>query len=369
MRPTAQGLLAPPLTYGTVPAVVFVMFYQRMFSRSAILILVCCGLLLPHATAISADGRYQRTKDGKTMVWNDDPVPGDVAAWSGDRDAEGYADGFGTLTWYTGVTRVGKETLYAYYFGNMVRGKFNGPVNGHSKGVTNHALFSHGKRTTRWASGPTRSWSMPRGNTEPVATPSPMVLARAEPEKPADFNPPPTPVRASPSPVSIRTTNGSRPVPDYSNLQEQPAPSPTEDVPAEGPKLNPSETASDSAAQTSEPPKAENLEAVKALVRPPSSLRTAPSADSPAEQTPGNSLVPESRLKKEEVVALADAEARKRGYELNDYERPEPTFDPADQTWSLSYDRKSADDSAASNKHFAIAIDDETKRTAVVPSR
>jgi len=184
----AQGVLAPPLTYGTVPAVVFVIFYQKMLSRSPIVGLVCCGLLLSLATSIAADGRYQRTKDGKTMVWNDDPTPGDVASWSGDRDSEGYADGFGTLTWYTGATREGKETLYAYYFGNMVRGKFNGPVNGHSKGVTNHALFAHGKRTTRWASGPTRSWAVPRPRTEPPVTPAAVVLARTEAQRPAEVN-------------------------------------------------------------------------------------------------------------------------------------------------------------------------------------
>ena len=33
--------------------------------------------------AAPAQGEYQRTKDGKTLVWNDDPKPGDVAAWSG----------------------------------------------------------------------------------------------------------------------------------------------------------------------------------------------------------------------------------------------------------------------------------------------
>ena len=366
MRRRAQGLLAPRLTYGTVPAVVFVMFCQKMFRQSALLALMCCGLLLPFASAVSADGRYERTKDGKTMVWNDDPAPGDVASWSGDRDAEGYADGFGTLTWYTGGTR---ETLYAYYFGNMVRGKFNGPVNGHSKGVTNHAVFSNGKRTTRWASGPTRSWSVPRGKPEPVRTPAPVVFAKAELEKPTEFNPAQTVVRASPSPVSVRTTNATRPVPDFNGLLEQPAPSPTEDVPAEGPKPNPVEAATPPAAQTSDAPKVENLQAIQALVGPPPSLRTAPSPDSTAEQSlPGSSSVPESHLKKEEVVALADAEARKRGYELNDYERPDPVFDPTDQTWSLSYDLKSTDD-GASNKHLAIAIDDETKKTAVVPSR
>jgi hypothetical protein len=197
-----------------------------------------------------------------------------------------------------------------------------------------------------------------------------VVVARIEPQKPAEFNPPPSPVPIAPSPASVRTANAARPIPDFNSLQKQPNPSPAEDVPAEGPKPTPTELANPAAAESSDPPKSENHQSVQALVGPPSSLRAAPAADSGAEEPqPGNGSVPESRLKKEEVIALADAEARKRGYELSEYERPEPVFDPADQTWSLFYDRKSADDSTAPNKHFAVAIDDENKRTAIVPSR
>ena len=94
-------------------------------------------------------GDYQRTKDGKTTVWNAEPKPGDEATWFGDRDGEGYATGAGTLTWYTA-----KGNVYGRYFGNMVRGKFSGPVNVHSKGKTGHATFADGKRTSSWASGP-----------------------------------------------------------------------------------------------------------------------------------------------------------------------------------------------------------------------
>jgi len=53
------------------------------------------------AGAAFGEGTYQRTKDGKTMVWNNDPTPGDAATWFGDRDGEGYATKVGTLTWYT----------------------------------------------------------------------------------------------------------------------------------------------------------------------------------------------------------------------------------------------------------------------------
>src|SRR4051794_27251303 len=80
------------------------------------------------AEGAHAAGEYQQTRDHKTMVWNSDPRPGDTASWVGDRNREGYAAGFGTLTWYSA-----KGEIYARYYGNMVDGKFDGPVNAHSK--------------------------------------------------------------------------------------------------------------------------------------------------------------------------------------------------------------------------------------------
>jgi hypothetical protein len=99
--------------------------------------------------ALGAGGAYQSTKDGKTTVWNSKPRPGEAADWSGKRDRDGYATGFGTLTWFNA-----KGTVYARYYGNVVRGKLNGPVNVHSKGKTGHAYFVEGERSTPWATGP-----------------------------------------------------------------------------------------------------------------------------------------------------------------------------------------------------------------------
>src|SRR6202035_5557079 len=100
-------------------------------------VVICIGLFLT-AGAVFAQGDYQRTKDGKALVWNDEPKPGDVAVWSGDRDAEGYATGAGTLVWYQDNGHV-----FGRYFGNMVKGRFDGEVNVHSNGRTAHAIFEN----------------------------------------------------------------------------------------------------------------------------------------------------------------------------------------------------------------------------------
>src|ERR1700684_3262345 len=98
-------------------------------------------------------GSYQSTRDGKTIVWNSHPNPGDVATWSGARNREGYAHGFGRLVWYTEEPGFDKPQLYARYWGRMVDGKFEGPVNVHSKRKTDYAIFIDGTRVTGCRAG------------------------------------------------------------------------------------------------------------------------------------------------------------------------------------------------------------------------
>ena len=91
--------------------------------------------------------------------------------------AKGYATGFGTLTWYT--QQRGESALYAVYYGNMVHGKFEGPVNLHVKGKTGHAFFTEGTRTSRWARGPASNWKGPQKSPESVAKTSAANASRA----------------------------------------------------------------------------------------------------------------------------------------------------------------------------------------------
>ena len=156
-------------------------------------------MLLPlFAGAALGEGTYQRTKDGKTIVWNNDPKPGDTATWFGDRDGEGYATKIGTLTWYTP-----NGALYARYFGNMVRGKFDGMVNVHSKGKTDHAIFVDGQRTTRWAAGRAPSWRVAQSRARRPAKPA-MKIAE---EENAEHRTP----NVSPSRSALRA-GGQRPI-------------------------------------------------------------------------------------------------------------------------------------------------------------
>lgn len=123
------------------------------------LFLVCCTLFVLTVEFARGEGNYQSTRDGKTLIWNNNPKPGDVATWTGDRDRADYAHGFGRLVWYTLESGADKPELYARYWGRMVNGKFEGPVNVHAKRKTHYAIFIDGIRVTSWSPGtaPTRA--------------------------------------------------------------------------------------------------------------------------------------------------------------------------------------------------------------------
>ena len=117
------------------------------------LVLVCGTLLVSTVAVAHGEAKYQSTRDGKTLIWNSDAKPGDVATWSGDRDRNDYAKGFGRLIWFTLEPGNEKPQLYARYWGRMVNGKFEGPVNVHAKKQTHYAIFIDGTRVTRWEPG------------------------------------------------------------------------------------------------------------------------------------------------------------------------------------------------------------------------
>jgi ketosteroid isomerase-like protein len=162
---------------------------------------VCSALLLFASVAYGA-GSYQRTRDGKTLVWNDSPKRGEDATWSGKRDKNGFAAGFGTLTWYkvepsivTG-SNIPDARRYAVvinrYSGEMVRGKLEGAVTYvDANGKRLQATFVNGGK--RPVNRPPHNRRSPRKKATPERTPAPAT-------------PTPTPApEQSPSPAAQET--------------------------------------------------------------------------------------------------------------------------------------------------------------------
>jgi hypothetical protein len=175
---------------------------------TALLILLC-------ANGASAGGAYQRTDDRKkTLVWNNDPQPGDAATWTGGRDSEGYAEGAGSLTWLQPEKRslTGSNISFARkvpissYTGTMAHGKFEGSVTTVDHGKTYHATYADGQRKGRWNTGP--------------------AVAKAE-----NVEPEPA-AKERPEPASSAKTSATT---ERIESQQPKVAEPTTEAPAEGP--------------------------------------------------------------------------------------------------------------------------------------
>ena len=216
-------------------------------------------LFLVLLLANSAYGRagYLRTKDGKTLVWNNDLKSGEEVTWSGGRDAKGYATGAGTLTWYR-VTRTfmtgsnipsgkGPSTVTSRYSGKMAKGKLEGTVAvADTTGRTFHAKFSGGKREGEWSAGPgptatPASRAREQGQGEmavkapsPSATPVPIAPAK---EKAAEDTVIETPTRTNDSLGSL--TRPPSTLREAAAAEASPEPS---IIPISAPTLTPAST-------------------------------------------------------------------------------------------------------------------------------
>lgn len=282
-----------------------------------------------------AAGEYQKARDGKTLVWNANPRAGDEATWFGDRDREGYATGAGTLTWFTA-----KGSIYARYFGNMAHGKFNGPVNAHSQGKTAHATFVGGERTSRWLAG--------RAPSRPEVEPGTMVAERQATPTPGEAAVKATAVEARPK-IAVQTP-----------VTPLPTAPPAEKIetPAEGPATERKRAADTFNRAAPPPPKIAKKEktnseldsSLTSLVGPPSSLHNIPES---------------TQLNQQDVVDLADAEARSQGYDLKEFDRPKADYSATTGKWTLFYSQKSSDGSPQVGKHFVVAVEDKTRKVTV----
>lgn len=160
------------------------------------LLFVCIAALLLGNGAYAA-GRYQRAQDGETLVWSSYPKSGYEATWTGNRDANGYATGYGTLRWY----RVKREimmgsiiptvtrTFIVRYSGKMARGKFDGLVESpNGKGEIFHAKFVDGDVADDWVAGPAPSPARKRNEPahEAALVQAPAEVPQRTPDQPAN---------------------------------------------------------------------------------------------------------------------------------------------------------------------------------------
>ncbi|MEY2601796.1 MAG: hypothetical protein QOJ36_1115 [Verrucomicrobiota bacterium] len=387
-------------------------------------IFVCGGLLLLASTSF-AQGEYQQAKDGKTLLWNDTPRPGETATWDGDRDKENYATGFGALTWYTA-----KGTVHDLYYGNMVHGKLEGPVNVHINGRTAHAYFADGGRVTGWGRGRAPSkMAVPeeaivekrktQAEKEAAATKRAAAAAEAEKkkkseaekarpiepvaakqetkpekpevsssEKPTSEIPPAITAKKSEAPATaspVRVFDEPTPIPvkpEIANQKPEPTQFPTaepsataaavsgpprEEVATEPKPEVASGTSEISRESSSASTKKESPRDVSlnALTGPPSSLHTTTETSTPKMETETSTSRDNAPLTESEAISLADTEARVQGYHLDDYQRPKVDHSEVKGKWSLFYGSKGQSNAGENDGPLTVTVEDKTKKVEI----
>jgi hypothetical protein len=380
------------------------------------------GALLVCASAAFAQGEYQQAKDGKTLIWNDTPRPGETATWDGERDKENYASGFGALTWHTAT-----GTVYGLYYGNMVHGKLEGPVNVHINGRTLHAYFADGGRVTGWGRGRAPSkMAVPEEAIvekrkaqeekvaaaakraaeaekkkkteaekvrpiEPVAAKQetkpekpevsssqkptseiPPAIAEKKSEAPATASPArvfdePTPIPAKPEIANQKPEPTQFPTAEPSSTASAVSEPPREKI-ATGPKPQAASGTSEITHESSpastkqESPRDVSL---NALVGPPSSLRTTTETSTPKIETETSTSRDNAPLTESEAINLADTEARVQGYHLDDYQRPKVDHSEVKGKWSLFYGSKEQSNAGENNGPLTVTVEDKTKKVEI----
>src|SRR2546423_3595283 len=369
-----------------------------------------CALLCAANVAVGASGEYQSTRDGRTTVWNGNPKPGESASWAGGRDKQGYATGFGTVTWYTA-----QGAIYATYYGNMVNGKFEGPVNAHIGRQTAHAYFVDGSRETAWARGRAPSnmnvpeellakrrkaeTQQPKPREERTAAkkeekrtetaetlrpiehpakPEPKQTPPAVTEKPPEQTPTSPPIAESTATQTAEPTRSASAFSEPSTIadtRETPAPvaAETPRIPAPKPSVEqkPSEappTPAESPTATEESKKPDT--SLNTLTGPPSSLRssslseTGPTAE-PETRSTSTGTRGVAQLSQDEAMGLADTEARARGADLNQYQRPKADYSAVKDKWTLFYNLKDPKMATDDLQSFSVTVEDKTRKVEI----
>ena len=298
-------------------------------------------------------GEYQKAGDGRTMIWNWTPKAGEPASWSGTRDKENYANGFGDLTWHSPDGKV-----FGLFYGNMVHGKFEGGVNLHTGGRVSHAYFVNGERVTEWARGAARSKMNAPEQAIVERRKSEMENLAAKNGNVEQSEPATTPVSKKEKAKMAKTQQASTPVEPASHRADS-------DTRITDSVLTPTAGASESQGEVKESPADVSVDA---LAGPPSALR-ANSIRESSLRKPENGTESTPRhdgpLTESEAINAADREARLQGFEIDSYERPKVDHSHVKGRWTLFYSPKNSESASESPASFTVTVEDKTGKVEI----
>src|SRR5947207_10876688 len=80
---------------------------------------------------------------------------------------------------------------------------------------------------------------------------------------------------------------------------------------------------------------------------------------------------PGPHLSASEALRIADAEARRQGYDVAKFQRPTPRYNyvERDETWWVHYEPRTHSGLAELGDDFDVTVEDNTKKTWLIPGR
>jgi hypothetical protein len=110
-------------------------------------------------------------------------------------------------------------------------------------------------------------------------------------------------------------------------------------------------------------------DSLRSLVGPPPALPSSVSVQTPPSPPPSSpapaasiATKPAVRLSGTRAGTIADGEARAQGYNVNDYRRSEAIYNPAEESWAVSYEQTTAN---GGGKRFTVTVSDKNEKATI----
>ena len=125
-------------------------------------------------------------------------------------------------------------------------------------------------------------------------------------------------------------------------------------------------------AEQSPPPEEPKKSSLTDLTGPPSSLRggaipesSAPPKSESKSKSKSSGTRGVANLGEDEAIGLADTEARAKGYDLDQYQRPKADYSAVKDKWSLFYTLKDPKTAGGDLQPFSVTVEDKTRKVEV----
>ncbi len=246
----------------------------------------------------------------------------------------------------------------------MLRGRWEGVVElMDADGRVSHALFDNGKLTTPWVEGPAPAEAKVAAATTPARKEQPKPEAVAVPAAAPAIS------RATPEPVKVVTKPPSQPLPAVSRTPSEFSVEPKPLV----------QNSSPVAARSTPVPTKSMLNGPPPSVAP-GSLLTDPIVSSSGSSSGGGGGGPDlfhslaappsllqhrASLSPRETTKIAEAELAREGLTLSDYPRRQLTYNPDSDTWIVSYEHASGNESGPGPAKFGVTVDDKSGKATL----